>query len=688
MGTLKQTVTVPTGVPVTLNYYLKISKLHNHGDVLRIKVDGNTVETIPEPAVEDTVYNLHSIGLVFFSGGPHTILFEFSGPGVGRTSSFNVDDITLDTSCPGVSPTPTPSPSPSPSPSCTTGNTTHDPGMEASTGDEFPISNPNWESTSTHFGSSLCSTAVCGNGSNGQAVPDGGTYWAWFGGSDTPEIGTLKQQVVIPNGAAAFLNYYLKISRVFAPFTDTLAVKLDNTVLETITEPSTEATSYTKHTIPVPAAFADGLPHTLLFEFNAPASTRASSFNVDDITVDVTACPPVQGGGGIASLQFSGANYVVREGGGTADITVTRSGDLSSSVSVNFATSDDAGTQPCNAKTGLASARCDYTQTSGTLKFAPGETSKTISVPINDDAYTEGDERFAVTLTNASGANLGAQSSTTVTIADNRAAAADVNPLDNSTAQFFVRQHYLDFLNREPDASGWDFWIKQIASCGFDANCIEARRVNVSAAYFLSIEFQQTGYLVERMYKSAYGNLPNAPVPLKFSEFLADTHEIGNGVVVGASGWEGILENNKQSFANQFVQRSRFASAYPSSMTPAKFVDQLNANAGNVLSASDRNAAIAAFGIANDSSNITARAQVLRQVAENQNLYQAEFNRAFVLMQYFGYLRRDPNSGPDADFGGYNFWLGKLNQFNGDYLKAEMVKAFIDSNEYRSRFGP
>src|SRR5438552_7051137 len=159
------------------------------------------------------------------------------------------------------------------------------------------------------------------------------------------------------------------------------------------------------------------------------------------------------------------------------------------------------------------------------------------------------------------------------------------------------------------------------------------RHDNVSAAYFLAIEFQQTGYLVERMYKAAYGNLPNAPVPNKFGEFLGDTHDVGDGVVVGVAGWEGTLENNKAAFANQFVQRARFSSAYPTSMTPAKFVDQLNANAGNVLSASDRAAAIALFGNVSDTSNLTARAQALRQVAESQNLYKAEFNRAFVLMQ-------------------------------------------------------
>jgi hypothetical protein len=175
------------------------------------------------------------------------------------------------------------------------------------------------------------------------------------------------------------------------------------------------------------------------------------------------------------------------------------------------------------------------------------------------------------------------------------------------------------------------------------------------------------------MYKTAYGNLPNAPVPVRLSEFLPDTQEIGHGVIVGQASWETVLENNKQTFGAEFVQRSRFTTAYPTSMTPAQFVDALNTNAGKVLSATERAAAIAFFGGSTGTSNPPARAQALRLVAEDQDLYNAEFNRAFVLMQYFGYLRRDPDSGPDADFSGYNFWLNKLSAFNGNYVNAEMV---------------
>jgi hypothetical protein len=275
------------------------------------------------------------------------------------------------------------------------------------------------------------------------------------------------------------------------------------------------------------------------------------------------------------------------------------------------------------------------------------------------------------------------------------AVGVPANQIDGSS--FFVAQQYADFLNRSPDSSGLAFWVNNIDGCTPQPSCIESQRVNTSAAFFLSIEFQQTGYLVERMYKTAYGDASGTStyggshtlsVPVvKFGEFLADTQQIGKGVIVGQSGWETVLENNKQAFANQFVQRSRFTSAYATSMTPAQFVDALNVNAGNVLSSSDRTTIINLFGGAGDTSNTSARAQAVRQVAENQNLVNAESNRAFVLIQYFGYLRRNPNSGQDVDYSGYDFWLQKLIQFNGDYNAAQMVQAFIDSIEYRQRFG-
>jgi hypothetical protein len=159
-------------------------------------------------------------------------------------------------------------------------------------------------------------------------------------------------------------------------------------------------------------------------------------------------------------------------------------------------------------------------------------------------------------------------------------------------------------------------------------------------------------------------------------------------VIVLQPGWEQLLESNKQAFFLEFVQRSRLTTAFPTSMTPTEFVDKLNQNSGNVLSASERTTAISLFGGAGNTTHPMARAKAVRQVAEDQDLQTAEFNRAFVLMQYIGYLRRNPNDPQDSDHSGYDFWLTKLNQFNGNYSDAEMVKAFITSIEYRQRFGP
>jgi hypothetical protein len=152
------------------------------------------------------------------------------------------------------------------------------------------------------------------------------------------------------------------------------------------------------------------------------------------------------------------------------------------------------------------------------------------------------------------------------------------------------------------------------------------------------------------------------------------------------SGWEQRLDNNKQAFAAEFVQRGRFTTAYPTTMTPAEFVDKLFANASVAPTASDRTTPINEFGTAGTSSDVAARGRALRRVAENLTLAQQEFNQAFVLMQYFGYLQRDANTGRDTDFSGYNFWLNKLNSFNGNFQNAEMVNAFLLSGEYRGRF--
>jgi len=376
---------------------------------------------------------------------------------------------------------------------------------------------------------------------------------------------------------------------------------------------------------------------------------------------------------------FSQPSFTVGEGAGSVKISVTRSGDISAPATVFYQTAD-----------GTASDRSDYLAAIGTLRFGPNESTKQITVFATDDVRPEPSETFTLTLSAPSGALLGTLSTLVVTITDNDPTNGVNNPADDP--QFFVRQHYLDFFNREPDADGLAFWVDQITSCGSDAACREVRRINVSAAFFLSIEFQQTGYLVYKANQAAF----NSSEGLELREFLPDLQEIGRGVIIGQPGADQRLEANKQSFFLGFVQRPAFLAptAYPLTLTATEFVDKLNSNtfdplnpgAGPALTPSQRQALIDQLGM--DATSPTLRAQVLRSVAENGIFTQRQFNKAFVLMQYFGYLRRKPNATPDTNFDGYNFWLRKLIEFNGNFVKAEMVKAFISSDEYRGRFGP
>ena len=422
-----------------------------------------------------------------------------------------------------------------------------------------------------------------------------------------------------------------------------------------------------------------------------------------------------------------------------------------------------------------------------------------------------------------------------LTILDNDAVAPTTNPIDEAT--FFVRQHYLDFLNREPDASGLAFWVDQTTNCGNPDLLV--CRINVSAAFFLSGEFQNTGYLAYVTHRAAFGpNASGSPAPILYGNFMRDTQALSRGYIFGQPGAEAVLEANKVAYFNEFVTRPEFVSKYPSTLTNAEYVDNLlvsanlspndfivnmtnsqesppanptttggerrpasygtarfqfnagltamtltatvnnidftgaqtadtNDNLTNAhihASATDpppatrpvvfgfigspfndnnpNDAVVTPFGVgvggtvtskwdAPEGQNTTlaaqldnlrngrayinfhtvqfgggeirgnfpalaafrdslvaglnggtlTRATVLRMVAESQALQTREFNAAFVTMEYFGYLRRDP------DTAGFNFWFSKLNEFNGNFIGAEMVKAFITSSEYRQRFG-
>jgi len=246
--------------------------------------------------------------------------------------------------------------------------------------------------------------------------------------------------------------------------------------------------------------------------------------------------------------------------------------------------------------------------------------------------------------------------------------ALGVNAID--TAEYFVRQNYLDFLGREPDESGFNFWSDQILSCGSDAGCRERRTINVSAAYFLSIEFQQTGGLVDGLYRASYGRRPF------YNEFMPDTATVARDVVVGRANWAQTLEANKQAFVAAWMERADFRAAYDGLGNDA-FVDALISHASNSNGGFNGDRSALVNGLNGGS---LSRAAVLRQVVENEGFVNAKHNEMFVMMEYFGYLRREP------DQSGYDFWLNKLNQFGGNFEQAEMVKAFIVSGEYRDRF--
>jgi uncharacterized protein (TIGR03118 family) len=370
-------------------------------------------------------------------------------------------------------------------------------------------------------------------------------------------------------------------------------------------------------------------------------------------------------------IQFSSDTYTIGENTGKIQVTVTRSGDASNAATVNYNTFDES-------QAGHASQKSDYEIALGKVSFAPGETSKTFDVLVVNDNFVEGDEVINLALSNpiGSGVGLGTPNTAEITIADNDAVPPTANPIDD--AQFFVRQQYLDFLNREPDASGATFWTGQITACGSDPACIAVKRINVSAAFFLSGEFQDSGMAAYLTHRAAYGlTTSGSPGPVLYGQFMHDLQAIDRGVVVGQPGAAELLEANKEAFYDDFVTRPDFVTKYPSMLTNDQYVDTLLTSAGLPITGSFRDSLVT--GLVNGDET---RATVLRLVSEQPALRTAEFNKAFVLMEYFGYLRRD------ADTSGFNFWLTKLNAFGGNFVDSEMVKAFITSSEYRQRFGP
>jgi len=430
--------------------------------------------------------------------------------------------------------------------------------------------------------------------------------------------------------------------------------------------------------------------------FSLTAGTHTITADYSGDTNFLTSTGTLSGGQAVnnqAFISLSQSNYEVHETVGFVTITVNRTGDLSVPVTVDYTTDDTGASIVCSTLNGgLAASRCDFGLTLGTLKFAATQTQKTFTIPITQDSFSEGPETFNVNLSNPTGAVLSSPASATVTIDDSPAPA--LNADDDTDA--FVRQQYRDFLFREADPPGLAFWKNNIDECNDPARlpagqtlaqCLDVRRINTSAAFFLSIEFQQTGNLVRSCYVASLNRPLTNNMPA-FVEFERDRQAIANGVIVNQGNWQQMLLDNRDAFLKDFVTRAEFVGLYPTTDSPTQYVDKLYLHASITPTSSERATAIAEFGGATTAADAAARGRALFDVTQNAAFQQREVNRSFVQMEYFGYLRRNPNDSPDGNFVGYNFWLNKLNLFNGNYIESEMVKAFLSSDEYRHRFGP
>lgn len=405
---------------------------------------------------------------------------------------------------------------------------------------------------------------------------------------------------------------------------------------------------------------------------NFPATTGAFQTGAGGGRDGFVAKLAISGSGSPGFFHFSNATYGVGEGDGKATITVTRSGDTSVAAKVGYATQPDAAYIKCNVVNGAASERCDYSTTVGVLRFQPGETSKTFVVPVSDDSFTEGSETVNLTLASRDGSTSSVVSTATLTISDNDPSATPNPFLRND---FFVRQHYLDFLSREPDAGGYAYWQNLLNTCGMNQGGLgsppDCDRVHVSSRFYLSTEFGERGYWVYRFYEASVGRLP------KYVEFIPD--------MASVSGSQTTAENeaSKADFISDLMARPEFATRYEGLTTTAQaaaFVAKLEQTAGIVMDDSARMQMIAQM----QSGQRTA-GETLRAFVESQAVWDKFFFRGFVAMQYFGHLRRDPEP---AD---YDDWVDVLTNGRGDIQPEDyhhLISGFIYAVEYRERFGP
>ncbi|HEX8458649.1 MAG TPA: Calx-beta domain-containing protein [Pyrinomonadaceae bacterium] len=415
---------------------------------------------------------------------------------------------------------------------------------------------------------------------------------------------------------------------------------------------------------------------TLIALSNGSGVPRTGTVTIAGQTLTVTQSELIPE---VAILDFTQSGYAFSEDDDRAILSIRRTGDVSGAASVDYRTSDtDTFSVGCadnaNNRNG-AFGRCDFATTVGRINFAPFEQQKTITVPLIDDGHDEVDETFQVGLSNPAGATLGVTTVATVIIQDNDAAGAP-NPVITSP-QFFVRQQYLDFLSREPDAGGFNAWLGVLGSCqniftppNVPSNC---DRIYVSGeGFFRSLEFQLKGAYVFRFYKLAFGRLP------EYTEIVADM-----SFVAGQTAEE--VYARKAQLAQRFTERAEFQTAY-GGLPNSDYVFALLARSGlpQVTTPDPANPdgtrKVTLTGVELtrrlDAGTLT-RAQVFRAIADSDEVGAAEFNNAFVAMQYYGYLRRKP------DDAGFRAWLAVLQR--GDV--RTMIDGFLNSAEYKLRFG-
>jgi subtilisin family serine protease len=414
--------------------------------------------------------------------------------------------------------------------------------------------------------------------------------------------------------------------------------------------------------------------------FFTPASQTFANNGLDALTGDFTGAPIPAGPNSVGLTQTTNQ---VGEGDGRATFTVTRTGDTSGTVSLDYRTVDsdtfNIGCADTVNNNGGAFARCDFAATVGRLSFAAGELSKTITVPLIDDGHDESAETFQLQLSNAvgSGTTLGAQNLATVTITDNDEAGAR-NPiitLSPADYPFFVRQQYLDFLSREPEPS--EPWTAVMNRCPNvntgPATNTDCDRIAVSRAFFEAPEFNLKGFYAFRFYKVAFARLP------QYTEIVTDM-----SFLAGAT--EAEVYARRAQLANAFVARQEFTNLYGGMSNP-QFVSTLLGRYGLTSvttpdpftpDSGTRVTLTSADLTSRLDSNLLTRAQIFRAIADSDQVFAIEFNSAFVAVQYYGYLRRTPEAA------GYQANLDALQRGTS---RREMINGFLNSTEYRLRFG-